>query len=392
MRFSGLVNRIGGETAGAWDIFYAANEAEQQGRDIINLSIGDPDLNAPDAVVERAVEALRAGDAHYAAVDGRLGLREAVAKKHTAVSGVSYGPENVRIYAGAQNALFASALCLFEAGDEIIVPEPCYVTYEATIGASGAVWVRAPQPAETGFRPDPDAIARAVTPRTKALFITTPNNPTGVVMTKEELSAIAETARRHDLWVLSDEVYGDLTFERPHVSIAGLPGMAERTVTASSLSKSHAMTGWRIGWAVGPETLMAHMSNLSLCMLYGLPGFIQEAAVLALEQGEAAVSVVRETFRRRRDLVLKRLSGAPGLRLIAPEAGMFLMIDVRGTGLSAHDFSWALFRETGVAVLNTAPFGPSAEGCVRVSFASSDEKLEEAARRIENFLRARNTA
>jgi arginine:pyruvate transaminase len=392
MRLSSLVNRIGGETAAAWDLHTEAQRAKSEGRDVIVLSIGDPDFDTPEPIRARAAQAMNAGDTHYAAIEGRPHLRQAIADHQMRIAGGHVKPEQVCVYSGAQNALFAASFCLVEHGDEVIVPEPCYVTYEATVKAPGADWVLAPQPGETDFRPDPDAIGRAVTERTRAIFIITPNNPTGVVMTRDELSAIAAIAKRHDLWVVSDEVYAALTFEAEHVSIATLPGMAERTVTVSSLSKSHAMTGWRLGWAIGPEALMGHMAKLSLCMLYGMPGFIQEAATTALNDCRDDTARIRDAFRRRRDLVSDRLSAVPGLHVVTPDAGMFVMVDVRGTGLDAAPFCRALFDETGVCVLNAAPFGPSSEGHVRISFASSDAELTEACTRIEGFIRRRTRA
>jgi arginine:pyruvate transaminase len=264
-----------------------------------------------------------------------------------------------------------------------------YVTYEATIRASGAELVRVAQPAAAGFRPDAGAIAAAVTERTRAIFLTTPNNPTGVVMTRAELEVIAELARARDLWVVADEVYGDLVFEGEHVSIAGLPGMAERTVTVSSLSKSHAMTRWRIGWAVGPAELARHFGRLGLAMLYGLPGYSQEAALTALTAEAGAAGEMRETYRRRRDLVCGRLTAAPGVTVLKPQAGMFVMADVAGLGADGAAVARDLWRETGVAVLDAGAFGAAARGWVRISFTLDEARLAEACDRIVGFAKAR---
>jgi arginine:pyruvate transaminase len=204
-------------------------------------------------------------------------------------------------------------------------------------------------------------------------------------MGRDELEGIARLAKAHDLWVVADEVYADLTFDRPHISIASIPGMAERTVTISSVSKSHAMTGWRSGWAIAPRALVRHMTSLAISMHYGLPGFIQEAAYVAITEGDSEVARMREIYRRRRDLMLGALAGAPGLRCLKPEAGMFMMMDVSGSGLAAKDFAWSLFEATGVATLDATPFGPSAEGFLRLAFTISEAELEEAARRIRIF-------
>lgn len=385
-RFSSRVDHIAGESVDAWKIHYAARQAERRGEDVIVLSVGDPDFATPAPIVRTAIEALERGDTHYSDILGRPALREAIAREHNRRSGMNVGPENVIVASGAQNALFATALCLFGPGDEVIVPEPMYLTYPATIGASGATLVPVAMPASGGLRPDIAAIAAAVTPRTRAIALANPNNPTGMVLTREEADAIAAIAIRNDLWVISDEVYGTLVFDNEHITLAALPGMAERTVTVDSLSKSHAMTGWRVGWLVGPPDLIGHVANLDLCMLYGLPGFIQEAALTAVEDSAAVTEAMRAIYRRRRDLVVAGLEGIEGIRCLSPEAGMFCLLDVRDTGLSALDFAWGLFRETGVSVLDAAPFGPSAAGFVRLAFTIGDEHLAEACVRIAGYV------
>ncbi len=386
MKFSGLVDRIAGERTDAWAIHFAASEAKRRGEDAIMLTIGDPDFSTPEAFTDAGIAALEAGDTHYADVPGRPALRAAIARQFAARTGLATKAENVIVMAGAQNALFGASQVLGEPGVDMLVLEPMYITYEAVIRATGAGLVTTPQRPETGFRVDLDALASAVTPRTRAIFFATPNNPTGAMMTREELQGIAAIARRHDLWVVADEVYADLCFEREHISIASLPGMAERTVTISSLSKSHAMTGWRSGWAIGPEKLVAHMENLSMAMNYGLPGFIQQAALKAITDGAAEVARMREVYRRRRDLMLGALQEVPLIRCLKPEAGMFMLIDVIGTGLTANDFAWQLFRATGVGVLDASPFGPSAKGLLRVAFTTDEASLGEAAKRIARFV------
>lgn len=386
MQFSSLVERIAGERVDAWKIHSAALEAAERGEDVIILSVGDPDFATPAVITERAVQALRGGDTHYSAVSGKHELRLAIAKEHARQSGQLVGPDHVIVTGGAQNALFAVAMCLCEAGDEVLVPEPMYLTYEASIRAGGAALVPVPVSAANGFHLDTKALAAAITPRTKAIFMATPCNPTGAVMTRSELQAIASLAQQHDLWVVADEVYGGLTFESPHISIAALPGMAERTVTINSLSKSHAMAGWRLGWAVGPQELIEHMGRLALCMLYGLPGFIQEAALTALAERDSIVNQMRATYRRRRDLAYGSLRGVPGLNCLLPEAGMFMLIDVRGTGLTADEFAWGLFRETGVSVLDAQAFGASAAGFLRLGFVVDEPRLADACQRIASFV------
>lgn len=389
MKYSNLVERLQGRRTSAWEIHRVAQQAAANGEDVIVLSVGDPEFATPAPIVERAIDALRAGDTHYTAMAGREPLRAAIAAQHARTTGGDVSAANVVLSAGAQNGVFAVSLCLLEAGDEVIVPEPMYLTYEACVRAAGATLVAVPVDAARAFHVDCDALEAALTPRTKAIFFATPCNPTGVVMQRADLERIARLACEHDLWVLSDEVYAELTFERDHVSIASLPGMAERTVTLGSLSKSHAMAGWRIGWAIGPATLIEHMARLALAMLYGLPGFIQQAALTALENRAEIVADIREIYRRRRDVVFERLHGVPGLRCLLPEAGMFMMVDVSGTGLDTTEFTWQLFRAQGVAVLDASAFGDTAKGFVRLGLVVGEDRLIEACERIARFVEGR---
>lgn len=386
MRYSPFVQRISGESVSAWDIHYAAIEARGRGEDVIVLSVGDPDFATDARISAAASAALEQGDTHYTHVLGRPALREAIAAKQRRLLGIDVSADNVALVAGAQNGLFATCLCLFGSGDEVLVPEPMYLTYEACVHASGAQIACVQQPAANGFRLTAAALEAALTDKTRGIALATPCNPTGNVYSREELEAVAEVARKHDLWVISDEVYGQLTYDREHLSIASLPGMAERTVILNSLSKTHAMTGWRVGWVIAPPALVGHLDNLLLCMLYGLPGFIQEAALKALELDEEVIGSAREVYRRRRDLVVAGLKPVQLLDCREPEAGMFMLVDVRRTGLSSMDFAWQLFRATGVSVLDAQAFGASAEGFVRISFTVADEVLKDACQRIAGFV------
>ncbi|MGY6158135.1 pyridoxal phosphate-dependent aminotransferase [Paraburkholderia strydomiana] len=388
MKYSSRVEGLQGRRTSAWEIHRVAQQAAANGNDVIVLSVGDPDFATPAPIVERAIDALRGGDTHYSAVSGRDPLRAAIAEEQARMTGCSVSAANVILTAGAQNGVFATSLCLLEAGDEVIVPEPMYLTYEACVRAAGATLVPVPVDPARAFHLDCNALERAVTPRTKAIFFATPCNPTGVVMPRADLERIARLACEHDLWVLSDEVYADLTFEREHVSIMSLPGMAERTVTLGSLSKSHAMAGWRVGWAIGPTQLIEHMGRLALAMLYGLPGFIQQAALTALQEKSSIVAQMRDIYRRRRDVVFERLSRVPRLRCLLPEAGMFMMVDVSGTGLDTVDFTWQLFRAQGVSVLDASAFGETANGFVRLGFVVDEARLAEACERIAAFVAA----
>jgi arginine:pyruvate transaminase len=386
MRFSPFVERIAGQGVAAWDIHHAAWQAQRNGEDVIILSVGDPDFATPEFITDAAIRALKAGDTHYTDIPGHPDLRRAIAERYSKRLGRTLQAGNVITLPGAQNALFVSSMCLLQAGDEVISLDPMYVTYEATLKASGATLVRVTCEADAGFRPDMARLKAAITPRTRAIFLSNPNNPTGVVLSVEELQGIAELAIAHDLWVVVDEVYESLCYQREHVSLASLPGMAERCVIVGSLSKSHAMTGWRIGWIVADPRLVKHAENLSLSMLYGLPGFVMAGALAAVLAHDQVAHDMRELYQRRRDLVVAGLSGCPDIVVRSPDAGMFVLLDVRGTGLGSLDFAWRLFREAGVSVLDAAAFGEPAQGFVRLSFTVSDEQLARACLRIKAFV------
>jgi arginine:pyruvate transaminase len=362
------------------------------GDDVIALTIGDPDFDTPPAIVEAAVTELRAGNTHYTDVAGIAPLRDAVARYQSRLSGRDIDSDQVAVLLGAQNALFSAALCLFGAGDEVIVPEPAYVTYEAVIGASGATIAWVPLRAERDFHIDPADVAAAITERTRGILLNFPHNPTGALLSDSAAREIADLCRAHDLWLISDEVYSSLIFEGRHSNPCALPGMAERSVIVNSVSKSHAMTGWRLGWTVAPAPVTEAIGKLALCMSFGNPSFTQSALAAWLERDLPELAEMKQAYRRRRDLVFQRLAEVPGLNPHNPEAGMFMMVDVRGTGLGAKGFAWRLLEAKGVSVLPTDPFGPSAAGHVRISIALDEAKLGEACGRIAEFVAEVGTA
>jgi arginine:pyruvate transaminase len=381
MRFSALVDRISGDGADAWVTHYEAAAARSRGEDVIVLSIGDPDLDSPPGVIDRAIERLRARDLRYTPASGRRPLLEAIARAHTARTGEAVSAENVVYLAGAQNALFVASMCVAGPGDEVITFDPMYATYPATIEVSGARMVRAATGA--GFRPDIGVLESLVTPRTRAILWTTPSNPSGVIINQAELHAMAEIARRHDLWLISDEVYAGLAPGGRVPSLAAT--LPERVVTISSLSKSHSLPGLRAGWLVGPRELAEHAEALAMCMLFGLPGFIQEAVIAALSVAAEAERRIREFCNTRRERMLAGLRGIPGIRPTVPEAGMFMLVDVSQTGLSAREFMRALYERQRVSVMDGAAFGKRTSGFVRICFATEEATIDSACARIRRF-------
>jgi arginine:pyruvate transaminase len=392
MRFAPLVGRVAGKGAEAWRVHFEGVRQRAQGRDVILLTVGDPDQAPPAAMIEATVDALRRRRTGYSAIVGLPELRAAIAARVARRSGQPCAADNVAVVPGTQAGLYCAMQCIAGPGDEVIVPEPMYATYEAVIGASGARLVAVPLRPEAGFHPDLDALARAVTPRTRVLWINSPHNPTGAVLERREIEAAAALCRRNDLWLLSDEVYEDLAFARPHIGAWSLAGMAERTIVVSSLSKSHAVPGFRIGWVVGPRALTAHLFNLVLCMLYGGPPFIQEGALTALNSDLPEVAALSDDYRRRAALLAGILAAAPNCRAAPPEGGMFVLLDVRGTGLGADAFARELLAQEAVAALPCDGFGPSAAGHLRLSLTTTDARLAEAGRRILRFAQALATA
>ena len=385
MRYSSLTERVAGRGAGAWAVHRRAIELREAGEDVIALTVGDPDQAPPELLIETTVAALRAHRTGYSRMIGTEALRQAIAARHAARTGQNCTADNVVVVPGAQGGLYCALQCLAGAGDEVVVPEPIYATYEAVIGASGATMVTVPLMPERGFHPDLDRMAAAIGPKTRVVWINSPHNPTGAVFTADEIGAIAALCRKHDLWLLSDEVYEDLAFARPHVSPWSLPGMAERTVVVSSLSKSHAAPGFRLGWMIGPPVLQEHLFNLLLCMTYGSPGFIQEGALAVLRQEAKEVAALREDYRRRAAMMSALLAEAPNCRIVPPEGGMFVLLDCRGTGLGSEEFALELLEREHVAVLPCDGFGPSAAGHLRIALSAPDGRLEEAGRRIVRF-------
>lgn len=382
MHFSQLTQRIAGEGTAAWGIHIQALKRRALGEEVVILSVGDPDFATPAPIVESAVESLRAGHTHYPDMQGKLELRQAIAKHYHGLGMADTGPENVIVLHGAQCGLYAVAQCLLDANDEVVVPEPTYDTYEAAIKATGATIVQVALQPEDNFQLRLEALEQAITPRTKALMLNSPHNPSGQVIDRDTWEGIAKLCQQHDLWLVSDEVYAELVFDGEHICPATLPGMAERTVVVNSLSKSHAMTGWRLGWVVAPQDMISHLFNLSLCMLYGCPPFLQDAALNALTNPPDELATMKAAFRNRRDTVCEALAASDLVSAVRPAAGMFMLVDIRPTGLSAKAFSQKLLDGYNVSVLSAEAFGPSGAGFVRLSLTIDEAQLQVACQRL----------
>ena len=385
MRYSALTTRIAGEGSDAWVVHDLAIARRDAGEDIIVLSLGDPDFETPQFIRDAAVRSLGNGRTHYSLMGGEPHFRQAIAEYTSRTTGLVIDAAQVTVFPGAQAALFAVAQCLFNPGDEVIVAEPAYVTYEALLSAPGAHMVQIPLRPENRFHIEPDVLARAITPRTRAVLLNFPHNPTGACITAGEAAAVAALCKEHDLWFISDEVYAALGFGTPHLSPLSQPGMMERGVMISSLSKSHAMTGWRCGWAITPTEMAQHLRYLVRASLFGVAQFIQDAGAVAIGSHSDDLEQIRASYQRRAQTVVDALAGASGVSARMPDAGMYVFADIRGTGLDGKQFARALLDAEGVSVTPGEGFGPSGAGHVRITLATSEERLREACARVARF-------
>lgn len=383
---------LGGE-GDAWEVFYKARAMKEAGEPVLELTIGEHDIPTDAAILDEMHRAARAGHTGYASVPGISALRDRIATRLSEASGLALCRDNVLVTPGGQAGLFAAHHAALDEGDAGLMIDPYYATYPGTIRAVGARPVPVQARSEDGFQPDGAEIAVAARATgARSLLINTPNNPTGAVYTAETLDGIARAAEEHDLWVISDEVYDSQVWHGRHLPFASRPGMAARTLTVGSMSKSHAMTGSRLGWVAGPSDVIEDMIQLATHTTYGVPGYIQEAALFALERGAEAEHAVAVPFRRRRDLVLKRIAEQTVLRAVPPDGAMYVMIDVRGTGMSGVQFAEALLAEKHVAVMPGESFGAAATGHVRVALTLPDDRFAEALDRVIDFAMARAEA
>ncbi len=356
-------------------------------QDVISLGIGEPDFLTPPAISEAGIQSIKRGDTHYTSNAGLIELRRALSRHLEKKYQVSYDPNTELILTvGVSEALYLAFSAVLEVGDEVIIPTPCFVSYQAEVILAGGVPVEVASKLENDFNPDPAAIEAAITPRTKVLLIGYPNNPTGGVATRETLIKIAEIAEKHDLLVISDEIYDRLVYGFTHVCFAGLPGMHKRTLLLGGFSKDYAMTGWRIGYAAGPADLIKGLTRIHQYTVMSAPTMSQVAALEALEHGESAVLEMVEEYDRRRKLIVKGLNNL-GLKTFEPHGAFYAFPQISVTGMDEDSFAERLLQEEKVAVVPGSAFGLGGEGFVRCSYATSYEKIEEALRRIERFMR-----
>ncbi|MFZ7090412.1 pyridoxal phosphate-dependent aminotransferase [Primorskyibacter sp. 2E233] len=369
-----------------WEVFYRARQMVAAGTRVIELTIGEHDIRTHPLILDHMHERARAGHTGYASVPGIKALRETLAQRVEAQTGVPTKADNVVITAGGQAALFAAHIAVCQPGDTALHIDPYYATYPGTIRGASAKPVAIATRARDAFLPDPAEVARlAKETGARSLLINTPNNPTGTVYPRATLEGLAGVCIENDLWLISDEVYDTQIWEGEHLSPRALPGMQDRTLVIGSMSKSHAMTGSRVGWIVGPVEVIKHLIDLSTNTNYGVPGYIQDAAVFALNQGAWLQDEVAEPFRRRRALALDILAAQNTVTAIPSQGAMYVMLDIRATGLSGRDFAEALLDARHIAVMPGESFGNSAAGHIRVALTVDDALLAQALRELCAF-------
>jgi aspartate aminotransferase len=388
IRFAERLSRLGTESA--FEVLAQARRLEAEGRNIVHLEIGEPDFATPDNIIDAAVRAMRDGATHYTPASGIREVRERTAAYVTRHTGVPTQYENIVLTPGSKNLLLFALLALVEEGDEVIVPDPGYPIYRSLTEFIGATAVSLPLRQEHDFRIDVAELRGLITPRTRMLVVNSPQNPTGGILTRDDCEQLARVAIEHDLVVLSDEIYNRLSYDAGHVSLYGIEGMAERTIYMDGLSKAWAMCGWRLGFGAMPVEIARKMDTLMINSSSCAAAFTQWAAVEAFDspESDAAVLTMVAEFERRRDRFVELLNAIPGFDCRRPAGAFYVFPDITATGFTDRELAAALLDEVGVAVLPGASFGNHGSGHIRLSYAASIANLEEAARRIAQYVGA----
>ncbi len=384
LALSPVADAVAAGGADVWRVHYSAVALKDAGYNPIILTVGDPDFDTPHAVIEAGVAAMRGGQTHYTISGGDPPLLRALADLERARLGRAVEPAHIACAGGAQNVLYSVFRCLLTEGDEAILLSPPYTMFPGVIASCGAKVVNVPLDVADGFKLDVDAVARAITSDTQAILANFPHNPSGACATRESMTALVRLCEDNGIWLISDEAYSDLTYDEPFFS----PGMLEsdHVIVVRSLSKSHAMTGWRVGWSVATASLTAVIADFVSHVTYGAPGFIQAGALAAITQEHSEVAAMRDAYLERRDRFVATIDKVPGLSAHKPAAGIFCMVDVRDAGFNGVDFADQLLEQQMVSVLPGSAFAPELDGFVRVALTVPPEQLEEAARRMARLV------
>ena len=383
MRYAPITERLAGLGGAKWDVHVRARELAAQGRDVIELTIGEPDVPTPTELIDLTVGSLKAGRTSYSNGRGEPALLEALAEKYTRRSGRGIRTDQILCFPGTQTALYAVMMGLVGPGDDVIVGDPMYATYEGVIAASGAHAVPVPLRAKSDFHMAADDLSARVTPASRAILLNSPHNPSGAVLSAKALAQIGQIAVDHDLWLLCDEVYEELVFDNvAFASPLDFPDLAERVVVVSSISKSHAAPGFRSGWVVGPAEMTDRLLPLAETMLFGNQPFIADMTAAAVRQPSPVAAAMRQRLARRAGLLADRFADVAGIDVHRPDAGMFALLGVEASGMTSKGYALDLLERTGVAVMPGCSFGGGLAGWVRVALTVDDDRLARACERI----------
>ena len=383
MKLAKIADRLSGLGSEKWAVHIAGRERAQAGEPVIFLSLGEPDAAPPEAILQEARKQMRPGRLHYSAGNGELSVREALSRYYTKQTGRSISSKQFLFLPGTQTALYVAFTAILDEGDEVLLLDPYYATYEGVIASPGGVAVAVPLDPDNGFHPNVKALEAAITPRTKAILLNSPSNPTGAVFTSDEISAIGSLSKKHDLWIVSDEVYasiiyGNNVFTSPFFD----KDLEERTIVTSSISKSHALPGFRCGWIAASENFCAQALSISESMLFGSQAFLEDATAFALDTHFPELEWMRDAYQSRAKQLVDGLKSCKHVNARMPEGGMFVMVDVRKTGYSGEDFARKLLTEYNVVTMPGESFGTCGAGHLRVALTVDEKQIAEAAKRI----------
>lgn len=387
MRYASITDRLANLGSDKWDVHVRGRQMLAAGKPVIELTIGEPDVAPDQKLLDVCADAMRAGRTRYSNGRGEPAILSALSQKYSLRTGRTITSENILYFPGTQTALFSVLLGLVDAGDKVLVPDPYYATYEGVVCAPGAEVVPVPMRAQDGFHLRPADLEAAIVPGCRVLLLNSPHNPSGAVLSRDEIRAIGEICRKHDLWIVSDEVYEELTFGADFASPFDLPELADRTIVVSSISKSHAAPGFRSGWAIGPAEFCSRLLPVSESMLFGGQPFIADMTAYALTHTVSTAGIMRAQYQARAQMVVDRLGKVDGLKPMRPEAGMFVLVDVGGTGFNSQEFAERLLEQQLVSVMPGSSFGSAAGTFLRLSLTVSDARLAEACERIATFVR-----
>lgn len=383
LKTASITDRLASLGSDRWAVHFESRRRVNAGEDIIELTIGEPDIPTPSHLLDVANSSMRAGRTRYAGGKGEPILLKAVADKYSTRTGRQIDPNQVLAFPGTQAALTITMMSLVEAGEAVLVPDPYYATYEGVVQAAGAEFIPVPMSADNGFHLTAEQLEAAVTPHSKVLLLNSPHNPTGAVLTADEIRAIGEVCKKHNLWIVSDEVYEPLIYKGGFASSFNMTEYADRTIAMASISKSHAAPGFRSGWAVGPSWAMDKIQSVSEAILFGGQPFIADMTAHALNHPDGTSHEMGQNYRRRIALLMEAFAGSKLIPL-EPAAGMFMLIDVSSTGLVGADFAMKLL-DNGVSVMPGSSFGSQCEKFIRLSLTVDNDKLKTAAERINSF-------